>query len=312
MVHDLAKRVLNGDMRAAARLLTLIEDGATEAAAALKLIYPRTGNAHIVGVTGPPGTGKSTLIAQMILELRRRGKKVGILAIDPSSPFSGGAFLGDRVRMRDHFLDDDVFIRSFASRGSHGGLSAPVREAIHLLDAMGKEIIIIETLGVGQDELEVSTLAHTVIVVLAPWMGDEIQAMKAGLLEIADILIVNKSDLPGAARTVEELKSYYEGSHIRLLETSALKGEGLPLVVQAVEQHRERIVASGDHVKKSVQFSRWEVLRLLREKLLGSALKRMGTASVDELVKRVAEREVDPYTAAERIARRIRRDDGAV
>ncbi len=253
MSSDLGKRILRGDVRAAAQLLTLIENKDPRARAILKSVYSRTGKAHIIGVTGAAGSGKSALIDRMTAELRRRKKKVGVLTVDPTSPFSGGALLGDRIRMRDHFLDDGVFIRSLATRGGWGGVSASIQEAAQLLDALGKEVIFIETIGVGQDQVGISTTAHTVVVVLTPWMGDEIQGMKAGLLEITDILVVNKTDLPGAEEMVQYLRRIFEDSGLPLLQTSAIKNEGIGLLIEELEKHKTQLLASGDHRTRNLK-----------------------------------------------------------
>lgn len=306
MSGDLTKKILKGDVREAAHLLTLIENRDTRAIAILKRIYPRTGRGHIIGVTGAPGTGKSALIDRMTAELRRRKRKVGILTVDPTSPFSGGALLGDRLRMRDHFLDEGVFIRSLATRGGWGGVSSCVREAVHLLDAMGKEVIFVETIGVGQDQVEISTTAHTVVVVLSPWTGDEIQGMKAGLLEIADFLVVNKCDLLGAEETFQQLRALFDESGLPILKTSALGNEGIGLLIDGMEKHRGELLASGDHRRRNLNFSRRQLLSLLQERLLAQALKRIGEDSIEDLVEEIAERHLDPYTAAEKILKKTR------
>ncbi len=304
MSDNLAKRVLKGDARAAAQLITLIERGDPRSKTVLRTIYPRTGNAHIVGITGAAGTGKSTILDCLTAELRRRKKSVGILAVDPTSPFSGGALLGDRVRMRNHFLDKSVFIRSLAARGGYGGVSASVRGAAHLLDAMGKEIVFIETIGAGQDQVEISALAHSVVVVLTPSMGDEIQAMKAGLLEIADILVVNKSDLPGAEEVVQQLQELHNNSEAPILKMSALTGEGAGSLIDALEKRRTNLFSSGLRRSRNFDLCHSELVALLQERTLAKALKKMTGASMARLVKRVADRKVDPYTALETIAKK--------
>jgi LAO/AO transport system kinase len=306
MADDLTKQILKGDVRATARVLTLIENGDPRVRAILKAIYPKTGNAHIIGVTGAAGTGKSSLIDSMTAELRRRRKEVGILAVDPTSPFSGGALLGDRLRMRDHFLDEGVFMRSLATRGERGGLSAVVRDAVHLLDAMGKEIIFVETIGAGQDEVEISTVAHTVLVVLIPWAGDEIQGMKAGLLEIADVLIVNKSDLPGAGEMLQLLKGLYEDGGPRIFSASAITNEGINLVVDRVESYQAELQASGNHRARRLKICRQELVTLLQERIFAAAQRKIDNASMNRLIGQIAERQMDPYTAVERIARKIK------
>ncbi len=304
MSSDLGKRILRGDVRAAAQLLTLIENKDPRARAILKSVYSRTGKAHIIGVTGAAGSGKSALIDRMTAELRRRKKKVGILTVDPTSPFTGGALLGDRIRMRDHFLDDGVFIRSLATRGGWGGVSASIQEAAQLLDALGKEVIFIETIGVGQDQVGISTTAHTVVVVLTPWMGDEIQGMKAGLLEITDILVVNKTDLPGAEEMVQYLRRIFEDSGLPLLQTSAIKNEGIGLLIEDIEKHKTQLLASGDHRTRNLNLSRGQLLSLVQERILTRALRRIDSAFVEKLVERIAERDLDPYTAAEKILKK--------
>ncbi len=304
MLANLAKRILKGDARAAAQLITAIERGDPKTKNILRAIYPSTGNAHIVGITGPAGTGKSTLIDRLTMELRGQRKRVGILAIDPTSPFSGGAFLGDRVRMRNHFTDEAVFIRSMAARGGHGGVPGSVRSAIHLLDAMGKEIIFVETIGAGQDEVEVSKLVHSVVVVLNPSMGDEVQAMKAGLLEIADILVINKSDLGGAEQMARELQAVMRSS-LPVLKVSALTGEGAALLIDTLEKRRQELRSNGRSDARNIDLSRRELAVLLQEKLLEKALQKMTAPFIEKLVKQVADRKVDPYTALELIAKKV-------
>lgn len=304
MDREVIRRLLKGDVRALARCLTLVENGDPGARPILREVYPRTGKAHIVGVTGAPGTGKSTLISRMTTELRRRGKRVGILTVDPTGPFSGGALLGDRIRMREHFLDRGVYIRSLATRGSRGGVSSAVRDAACLLDAVGNEVVLIETIGVGQDQVEVKNLAHTVVVTVIPWMGDEVQGMKAGLLEIADILVVNKADLPGAEKMVEQLRSLFEDAEISILKTSALENVGTGQLIEALENHRTRLLTGDNHRDQRLALSRSQLLGLLREELLDRLVERLGADSLETWVERVAERRLDPYTAAERILKR--------
>src|SRR5262245_54516120 len=273
------KQILKGDVRALASLMSLIEDGDPTVKAVLKAIYPHTGRAHVIGVTGAAGSGKSSLIDRMTAEYRRRRKTLGILAVDPTSLFSTGAVLGDRVRMRDHFVDDGVFIRSFATRGSSGGLSAAVRKAIHLLDAAGKDVIFVETIGVGQDQLEIAALAHTVVVVLTPHMGDEVQVMKAGVAEIADILVVNKADLSGAGETVRQLKAFFGEEDFRIVETSATQSEGIPLLMALIEKHCRESLDNGKYQNKRIHLCRQELLSLLREKVFARLAKKISDSS---------------------------------
>ncbi len=305
MTGDLVKPILKGDVRAVASLMSLIEDRDPMARRVLKTLYRHTGRAVIIGVTGAAGTGKSSLISRMIAEYRRGKKSVGILAVDPSSLFSTGALLGDRIRMRDHFLDNGVFIRSFATRGASGGLSGAVRNAIHVLDAMGKDIVIVETIGVGQDELEVAALVHMVVVVLAPEMGDDVQGMKAGLAEIADILAVNKADLPGAQETVQRLKALFEHSHMAIAATSALSNEGVPFLVQLIQERWRTSLTNGDAQRKRFSLCREELWSLLRERMIAEVARKIGADSLERQVERIARRENDPYSAVEQIAKRL-------
>ena len=303
MSTNLTKRVLKGDVRALASLMTLIDDGDPRARSVLKAVYPKTGRAHVIGVTGAAGTGKSSLIDRMTAEYRGRQKTVGILAVDPSSAFSNGALLGDRVRMRAHFADAGVFIRSCATRGAKGGVSASIRDAIHLLDAAGKDVIFVETIGVGQDELEISGLADLVVVVLIPEMGDEVQGMKAGLPEIADILVVNKADLPGAEVTVQQLKAIF--SDFDILLTSAINHDGVRRLVDDIEKHGLKNLRNGDHHRKRLSLCREELLALLRQRLVIQLTQRIDDHLLDERVQLSAERRVDPYSEVEDLARRL-------
>jgi LAO/AO transport system kinase len=305
MAVNIIKQILNGDVRALASLMSLIEDGDPKVKAVLKAIYPHTGRAHVIGVTGAAGTGKSSLIDRMTAEYRRRRKTVGILAVDPTSLFSAGAVLGDRVRMRGHFVDDDVFIRSFATRGNSGGVSAAVRQAIHLLDAAGKEVIFVETIGVGQDQLEIAGLAQMVVVVLAPQMGDEVQGMKAGLAEIADILVVNKADLPGADETVQQLKALFSDEDFDTLTTSAIKDQGIDSLVDCIEERRKESLDNGKYQRKRLNLCRQELLSLLRERVFSEVAKKIGDDSLEAQVKLIAERQIDPYSAVDKLARRM-------
>lgn len=307
MAANSIKQILNGDVRAVASLMSLIEDGDLKARAALRAIYLHTGRAHVIGVTGAAGTGKSSLIDRMTAEYRRRKKSVGILAVDPSSLFSTGALLGDRIRMRDHFLDDGVFIRSFASRGSRGGLAGAVRDAIHVLDAMGKELIFVETIGVGQDQLEIAALADLVVVVLMPEMGDEVQGMKAGLAEIADLLVVNKTDLAGADRTIGQLQALFGDSDILIMPASALNDEGTQLLVQSIEERRTRSLGNGSYQRKRLDLCRQELLSLLQERVVAELAKRIGEGALERQLKRVVGRQIDPYSAVEKLAKKLSR-----
>ena len=220
-----AAAVLAGDTRASARLMRMLDDRMPQATEVLRLLYPHTGRAQVVGITGNPGSGKSTLTSRLIGHWRKQGKKVGVLAIDPSSPFSGGAILGDRIRMMEHASDNGVFIRSLATRGALGGLSRSTSDTVHVMDAMGCDVVLIETVGVGQDEIDIVRTAHTTVVVLVPGLGDDIQAIKAGILEIADLFVVNKADHAGESKLVRELLDIAGGR--RIFETIATQGKGV-------------------------------------------------------------------------------------
>jgi LAO/AO transport system kinase len=298
LADELAESILRQDVRAAGRVLSLIDDRDPLAKAVLKRLYARTGRAHVVGITGSAGTGKSTLIGCVTTELRRRKKKVGILTIDPTSPFSGGAMLGDRIRMRDHFLDEGVFIRSLATRGSQGGLSSCVYEAAQLMDAMGKEYILIETIGIGQDQVDVSRAAHTVIVVVAPESGDEIQGMKAGIMEVVDLLVINKADLPGAEELFLNLHSALGDRGVPLFKTSAKNNQGIAALVDGIENHR---LVNGNHKQRTFELSRSQLLTLIRDGLMQRVQKRIEGRKIENWTQKIAERQSDPYTAAEAI-----------
>lgn len=309
---ELTRRILDGDVRAAARLMTLIENGASEARAALKSLYAHTGAAYIVGITGPPGSGKSTLTDRLTEKLRRRGKTVGIVAVDPTSPFTGGAILGDRIRMQRHSLDVDVFIRSMATRGHLGGLARATNDVVDVLDAAGKDVVLIETVGVGQDEVEVVGTAHTCVVVSVPGMGDEVQVIKAGVLEIGDVFVVNKADREGANRTATELEMMLHmapdtgGWLPKVYKTVATEGEGIEELLDAIFQHK-RFMDERD-LRKNKQRERSEraFLALLQETLTARTLERIQrNGSMKELIARIGNRQLDPYTAVEEILGKI-------
>lgn len=324
--QPLVNAALAGDRRALARLISVVEDNRAGTRQVLSTLYPRTGGAHIVGITGSSGTGKSTLVNAMARVYRERGLTVGIIAVDPTSPFSGGALLGDRVRMRDLVGDPGVFIRSMATRGSLGGLARATDDVVLVLDAVGFDRVLIETVGVGQAEVDIASSAHTVIVVEAPGLGDDIQAIKAGVLEIADIFVVNKADRAGADRTVMALQTMlgsgpravpHHGRTMRVevpvedsawtppvLKTVATRGEGVREVTDAVEEHRQHLLDSGEMRRREEVRAAHELDRILREALLGRLVERLSPAPIDEMVRRVAAREIDPYTAAQALMER--------
>jgi LAO/AO transport system kinase len=304
--EELVDRLLRGERRALARLLTRVEDGSVDRLReVVRLLHPHTGTAQMVGLTGSPGVGKSTLTSALVTQWRARDKRVAVLAVDPSSPFSGGALLGDRVRMQDHALDEGVFIRSMASRGHLGGLSWATPQALLVLDAAGFDIIVIETVGVGQAEVEIASTADTTIVALAPGMGDGIQAAKAGILEIADVFVVNKADREGANRTVSELREMQKLGHgewlAPILKTVASTDDGIAELADAVERHRVWLDEEDRGTSRRVERARVQV----REIALGTVRRRFHDlgdgALVEQLAGAVARRETDPYSAADEL-----------
>jgi len=317
-LQNIVERLLNGDRRALARMVTLIENESPVARRYLAELHQYAGHAHIIGVTGAPGAGKSTLVTHIVRELRRRERKVGVVAVDPTSPFSGGAILGDRIRMMELAGDPNVFIRSMASRGSLGGLSASTRDVVRAMDAAGYDPIIIETVGTGQAEVEVMRAAQTVLVVSAPGMGDEVQAIKAGILEIADIFVVSKADKPGADQTVAELamllsldpqrrlhdksKPYWR---IPVLKTSAIKDQGITQLVDAIEQHRAYLLESGMLTRRSQRQVESEVQALVLHSVVNALKANVGEDEWRQMVEDITKRERDPYSVAKELEERI-------
>ena len=308
---SLAQGVLAGDVRAIARAISMVEDGRPEARELLASLYPKAGAALVVGVTGPPGAGKSTLVDRLTTHLRGQGKSVGIVAVDPTSPFSGGAILGDRIRMQAHALDPQVFIRSMATRGHLGGLAAATGHVLTVLAAAGKDVILVETVGVGQDEVEIVGTADVSVVVLVPGLGDEVQALKAGIMEIADVFVVNKADREGAERLVAEIQSMLslaaEGGHApAIVETVAVDDRGTTELLAAVFDFRKRADASGLLVRKRRAQVRRQLEDTVRDRLLGHVWSQLVTADERErLVDRLLARELDPFTAADAVLRKV-------
>ncbi len=298
--------ILSGQRLAIARLLTRVENG--NAAEALPALFAHTGRAHLIGVTGAPGTGKSSLVNEMAKALRRAGQTVGIVAVDPSSPFTGGAILGDRIRMRDLSGDPGVFIRSMASRGALGGLARATADVVTVLDAAGFDKVIIETVGAGQSEVDIARAAHTTVVVEAPGLGDEVQGLKAGILEIADVLVLNKADTPGAELALRALRAALEiglatGSDWTppLVQTVAVKGEGVAEVMERIEQHRAHLQTSGLLRQRERERLAAELEARLRDGLFRQLLSRLGDGQFNRLLDKLVAREIDPATAAHQL-----------
>jgi len=315
LVSELASRVLKGDHQALGRAISLVEDGGEEGRRLIRDLYPRTGKAFTVGITGPTGTGKSTLVDKTIEEYRRRGKSVGVLAIDPSSPYSGGALLGDRIRMMDHSLEKEVFIRSMASRGDVGGLARAARNTIRVLDAAGMDIVIVETVGAGQTEVQVATAVDATVVVLMPQLGDEVQAFKAGFNEIADIFVVNKADIVNPAKTMFNVASGVQekdGWRPPVLKTVALKGTGVAALVDTLEKFGKFLDEHGLREER--------LRRRLETELVEAAFSDFYNETVDrlkhekqwrQLFGQVSKKELDPETAAGKLVKIIARLDAS-
>jgi len=312
-MNDLVEKVTSGDVRTVARLIRDVDDGMPEVRDVLKALYPHTGKAYIIGITGAPGVGKSTLVDQMVAHLRKRGKTVGVLAVDPTSPFSGGAILGDRVRMQRHSVDPEVFIRSLATRGHFGGLTQSTRSAIDILDAMGKDVILVETVGVGQDEVDVMRSVHSTVIVVIPGMGDGIQALKAGILEVGDIFLINKSDRDGADKTLNELQLMIEMDQKKfdrgfwkppILKIEAVFDKGVDDFLDAVDQHAQYLeqTEGGLKSRRSPDKVRQEMVDMIKARLVEEVLDKLTeSGDFDHAVDAIVKGDLDPYTACENL-----------
>jgi len=304
---DLGMKVISGDPRSIARLITLVENDAPEAVETMKQIHPHTGHASVIGVTGVMGSGKSSLIFELALAYRAVGKKVGIIAIDPTSPFSGGALLGDRIRMTDLSTDEGVFIRSMGTRGMMGGLTHSLYDVVEIFDAAGMQVILIETVGVGQDEVDIVKIADTTLVVLVPGLGDSVQTIKAGLMEIADIFVVNKADKPGVQQTIAELESMLDlvnnqERRIPIVATSAKEKKGISQVIQHIEDHQAYLRKTQGFEQRRRQRYEAELVEIIRKRLMEFIFDETKLkTTVDCCVDQIAKKQLDPYSAAEQI-----------
>lgn len=304
-MEDIVNRLLKGDRRAAARLITMIENDEEEKNYLMSRIYPDTGNAYIIGITGAPGAGKSSLTDKLVSEIRQGGLSIGIIAIDPTSPFSGGAILGDRIRMQSHSVDPEVFIRSMGARGSLGGLSRATNEAVKVLDALKKDIIIIETVGVGQSEFDIMHIANSTLVVLTPGAGDSIQTIKAGIMEIADIFVINKSDLDGADQVKMEVGAMLDMKKAEewrppVVQTVSLTGSGVNDLWTSILTHKAYLESSGGLLNQRKKRLREEVKEILEYRLKKHIFEAIeATGELELLIEKLYQRELDPYTVAE-------------
>ncbi|MBI4493769.1 MAG: methylmalonyl Co-A mutase-associated GTPase MeaB [Chloroflexi bacterium] len=310
MSSAIAEAVRGGDRRALARLMSLVEQGTAEGRAALRQLFPHTGRAHVVGVTGPPGSGKSTLVKALALAYRAQGKTVGIVAVDPTSPFSGGALLGDRIRMQELHADPGVFVRSMATRGSMGGLARSTIEVVHLLDAFGKEVVFVETVGVGQDEVDIARAADTTLVVGVPGLGDDVQALKAGVLEIADVFVINKADRENANQLAAELTMLLSLSEPRawqvpIVQTVATEGRGIDQLVEAIARHRAYLEQSGHWRVRRADQARRQVVAIVEDRLKEQLERLLAQEGWVSRFDQVAERTQDPYAVAEAVVARL-------
>ena len=314
MNHDLEawiERLRSGDPRALARTISTVENRAPEASALLKALFPHSGKARIIGMTGAPGAGKSTLVDQLARHYRKQNRTVGIVAVDPTSPYSGGAILGDRIRMQDHFADPGIYIRSMATRGSLGGLARTTADVTTVLDASGRDVILIETVGVGQDEVDIVRLADITVVILVPGMGDDVQTIKAGIMEIADIFVINKSDREGAERVEREVRAM-QSLAIRtdnwtppIVKTVASEGKGIEKLAAALADYEAYLQRENLVIKRNTENWRERLVEMLRDALLEQARAQLGDGELNRLAADIAEHKRDPYTLVEEIVARL-------
>jgi len=307
-IEELATRVRGGNLRALARAISIVEDRTTESTELLKALFPFSGNAVLLGLTGSPGAGKSTLVDQIAREYRKQQKTIGIIAVDPTSPFSGGAILGDRIRMQSHHADPGIYIRSMATRGSLGGLASTTADVATVLDASGRDLVMIETVGVGQDEVDIVTLADVTVVVLVPGMGDDVQTIKAGIMEIADVFVINKADREGAERVEREIRAM-QSLAVRkdkwtppIVKTVASDGTGVPEVLAAIESYRAHLSKSDLGMNRRIENWRKRIAEMLRDKLFQRVVTDyLGNGEAERYSAEVAEHKRDPYSLVEEI-----------
>jgi LAO/AO transport system kinase len=310
-VDNWISRIRSGDPRAVARVITAVENRAPESLAILKALFPHTGSGRLVGLTGPPGAGKSTLVDQLAREYRKRGQTVGIIAVDPTSPYTGGAILGDRIRMQAHHADPGIYIRSMATRGSLGGLARTTADVATVLDASGRDLIMIETVGVGQDEVDIVRLADVTIVILVPGMGDDVQTIKAGIMEIADIFVINKADREGAERVEREIRAMQtmamrsDNWTPPIVKTVATEGAGITELANAISEYEDFLHGSDVGLKKKVENWRQRLIEMLRDSMLERARMHLDNGAAAQYAAEVAAHKRDPYSLVEEIVSKV-------